>query len=107
MARRACHEQKDDVLRFRREVWRPRRQRVVSRIARFCQEMSQGRRSQSHAALLEEPAARDLPGTHVSIEMILAIHDYSFVIVSSRLRMTRDIAVHAANCLGVAPAGRL
>jgi hypothetical protein len=104
MAGRARHEEENDVLRFGREV-EPWGQRIVGGVARIPPSGGPARGSQPDAALFEEPAACDLPGVQITVEMVLAVHGYSLVIVSSRLRITRDTAVHAANCLGVAPAG--
>src|SRR5262245_10800027 len=111
MARRPGHEQEDDPLRLRLEVRRLRRQRIGRfgrGIAAPAEQVAQRQAAQADSALLEEPAAADLDRVAVAIEAILAVHGgpYSFVIVSSRFRSTRETTVHAAACVGVTPSGK-
>src|SRR5262245_4818023 len=128
------HEQVDHPFRLRRIMRRLRRERVREALSGLgCARVASEQRTERQcpepdAALLEEPAARDEPRVRVSIKMVLAIHKtisvtwrsvdlnphyatpvvsprYSFVIVSSKLRSTRETAVQAASCAGLVPAG--
>ncbi len=90
-------EEKDDPLHLRGKMrvlwcerigWRNRRRPAV-----FAKQSPKGNGPQSHAALLKKPAARDQLRVKPAIKFVLAVHDYSFVIVSSKLSSTRDTTV--------------
>ena len=77
----------------------------AGRVPRFGHQVHERRRADAHTALLEEPAARNVAWMHTAIEVVLAAHHYSFVMVSSRFKITRDTTVHAANRRGVVSPG--
>src|SRR6185437_11342066 len=109
MARSACHEQENYILCSGRQRWlfRSKRVRRTRRKSRICQQVGQRHSAYADSTLLKEPAARALARVLVAMQVVLAIHGYSFVIVSSRFSMTRDTMVHAAASTGVAPSGRM
>src|SRR5260370_22737051 len=114
LARRAGHKQVNDSLGFRSEVRSAGRKGVggsVGGIGAGASQVSHRQCAHSDAAALQKPAAGELFGIFVSIQMVLAIHGYSLVMVSSRFSRTRETAVHAAlvasavseNCAGARP----
>ncbi len=110
MARPARHEQEDYVLRLGRKVRGLRGQRIDRTARRGAanppiQQLGQRDRTQPDAALLQKPAAADAARVGVAVEMVLAVHGYSFVIVSSKFKSTRETAVQPASSSTVAPLG--
>src|SRR5207248_5331865 len=91
MARRARHEQINDVLRARLEMRRFGRKwvrEVRAQARRFAQQFAHSDRAEAGAALLEKPAASNRLAMFGG-EVFEMRHNYSLVIVSSRFRATR------------------
>ncbi len=110
MARAARHEQENYALRFGRRG-RGLRGQWIDRTAGRCatnttiHQLGQRDRTESDAALLQKPAAADAARVGVAVEMVLAVHGYSLVIVSSKFKSTRETAVQPASSSTVSPLG--
>ena len=93
VAWRPGHKQVDDTLGLGFEMRFFRREQIVHRRggpALLAEECAERNGAEANTALLEKPSASDQFRIVTAIEMGLIVHDYSFVIVSSRFSSTRD-----------------